>query len=58
MNVKVFNLMSELNEKRCLVQPESCDCKCVFNEIVCNSKQKQNNNECRCESKELNGWGF
>ena len=34
-----------------------CKCKCELNEIVCNSKQKWNYNECRCECKELNDWG-
>ena len=29
MNVKVFNLMSKVNETRFLVQRESCDCKCT-----------------------------
>ena len=36
MNVKVFDLMSRLNETRFLVQHESCDCKCRLNESVCN----------------------
>ena len=36
MNVKVFDLMSGLNETRFLVQHESCDCKCRLNESVCN----------------------
>ena len=53
MNVKVFNLMSVVNESRFLVQNESCQCKCGINESLCNSKQKWNHNECRCECKEL-----
>ena len=40
MNVEVYNLMSGVNETRFLVQHESCDCKCVLNKSVCNSKQK------------------
>ena len=37
-----------------LVQHESYECKCRLNESVCNSKQKyNNNNDCRCECKEL-----
>ena len=40
MNLKVFNLMSKVNETRLLVQHESCECKCGLNESVCNSKQK------------------
>ena len=39
MNVKIFNLMSGLNETNFLVQHESCECKCRLNKSVCNSKQ-------------------
>ena len=39
MIVKVFNLMSGVNETKFLVQQESCECKCGLNS-VCNSKQK------------------
>ena len=30
----------------------------VLNESVCNSKQKWNHDECWCECKELDDWGF
>ena len=43
MNVKVFNLTSG-------------KCKCKFNEILYNSKQKLNHDKCRCECKELDDW--
>ena len=43
--------MSGVNETRFLVQHESCECKCGLNESVCNSKQKCNQNECKCEYK-------
>ena len=36
-----------------LVQHKSCDKKCGLNESVCNSKQKQNHDDCRCERNEL-----
>ena len=36
INVKVFILMSGVNETRFLVQHESCECKCGLNESVCN----------------------
>ena len=52
MNVKVFNLMSGVNETIFLVQRESC--KCRLNENVYNSKL--NHNKCRYECKEINGW--
>ena len=55
MNVKVFKIMSGVNETRFLVQHESCECKCRLNEKVCYLKEKWNHNECRCECKELDG---
>ena len=57
VNVKVFNLMSGVNETRFLVQHESCECKCGLNESVCNSKQNWNPGERWCEYKELDNWG-
>ena len=57
MNVKVFDLISSVNEIRFLVQHESCEWKCGLKESVCNSKQKWNHDECRCECKELDNWG-
>ena len=44
------------NETRFLVQHELCECKWELNESICNSKQKLNHNECRCECKELVDW--
>ena len=40
MNVKLFNLMSEINETTFLVQHKSSDCKWGLNESVCKSKKK------------------
>ena len=48
--------MSEVKETTFLVQHESCECKCRFNESVCNLKPKQKHNECWCECKGLDGW--
>ena len=45
-----------VNETRFLVQHESGEFKCVINKNACNSKQKWNHNECRCECKELDDW--
>ena len=50
--------MSSVNETRFLVRNKSCECKCGLNEIVCNSKQKWNYDECWCECKELDDWSF
>ena len=38
MIVKVFHLISVVNETRFLVQHESCDCKCQLNENVYKNK--------------------
>ena len=40
MNVKVYDLMSGVNEARCLVQYDWCEQICRSRENVCNSKQK------------------
>ena len=48
MNVKVFNLMSKVNETRFVIENKSCGWKCELNERVCNSKKKWDHNECRC----------
>ena len=53
MNEEVFNLMLGLNKTRFLVQDE---CKYRLNENVCNSEQKWNHDECKCECKELDNW--
>ena len=41
-----------------IVLHELCECKCVLNESVCNSKQKRNHEEYWCGCKELNDWLF
>ena len=46
LNVKVFNLITRKNEVKTLVKHISCDCKCKFNSITCNSNQKWNNDKC------------
>ena len=53
LNVKVFNLMSRINETRYIKWHETCKCKCRLDASVCNSKQCWNNNKCQCECKEL-----
>ena len=46
LNVKVFNLMSRINETKFIEWHEKCDIKCIcrFNAIVCNNKQNWNKN--------------
>ena len=53
LNVKVFNLMSRTNETRHIKWHETCKCICSLDFIICNSKQRWNEDKCRCECKEL-----
>ena len=53
INIKAFNFISAVSETIFLVQHESRECKYRLNGSVCNSKQKWNRDECRCESKDL-----
>ena len=53
LNVKVFNLMSRANETKNIKWHETCKCECRLDAIVCNDKQRWNNDKCRCECKEL-----
>ena len=53
LNVKVFNLMSLTNETRSIKSHQTCKCICRLNEIICNNKQRWNEEKCRCECKEL-----
>ena len=52
MNVKVFNLMSRINETRQIIWHETCKCICRLTSAICNSKQIWNKDKCRCECKE------
>ena len=53
LNVKVFNLMSRTNESRFIKWHEKCKCECRLDAIICNNKQRWNENKCSCECKEL-----
>ena len=53
LNVKVFNLMSRTNETRHIKWHETCKCICRLDKIICNSKQRWNEDKCRCKCKEL-----
>ena len=52
INVKVFNLMSRINETRQILLHKTCKCVCKLSVAVCNSKQIWNDDKCRCESRE------
>ena len=53
INVRVFNLMSRINETRHMIWHETCKCLCRLSASVCNSRQRWNEDKCRCECKEL-----
>ena len=53
LNLKVFNLLTRINETRSIKWHESCKCICRLDKIICNNKQRWNKNKCRCECKEL-----
>ena len=53
INVKVFNLMSRINEIRQIIWRESCKCVCRLTPAICNSRQVWNEDRCRCECGEL-----
>ena len=45
--------MSRINETGFLVEYESCQCKCILNESVCNSNQEWNHDEYWCKCKKI-----
>ena len=52
LNVRVFNLMSRNNETGHIKWHGTCKCICRLDKIICNSKQRWNEDKCRCECKE------
>ena len=53
LNVRVFNLMSKTNETKFIKWHETCKCIFRLDGIICNSKQRWNEDKCKCECKEL-----
>ena len=53
LNVRVFNLMSRNNETRHIEWHKTCKCICRLDKIICNSKERCNEDKCRFECKEL-----
>ena len=51
LKVKVLDLMSRTNETRFMKWHETCKCICRLDGIICNSKQRWNEDKCRCECK-------
>ena len=52
INVKVFNLISRINETRSIIWHETCKCVCRLTSAICNSRQIWNEDRRRCECKE------
>ena len=53
LNVKVFNLMTLINETRHIEWHGTCKCIFRLDKIICNSKQRWSEDKCRCGCKEL-----
>ena len=53
INVKVFNLMSRINETKRIIWHETCKCICRLSASVCNNRKRWNQDKRRCECKEL-----
>ena len=53
INVRVFNLMSGINETRHIIWHETYKCVCRLSAAICNTKQFWNEDKCRYECKEL-----
>ena len=53
MNIKVFNLISRIDETRHMSWHETCTCKFKLDANVCNDTKCWNNDKCRFECKEL-----
>ena len=47
-NFKVFNLMLGTHETRHVEWHKICKCKCRLDAIICNNKQRWNEDKCRC----------
>ena len=50
--MKVYNVLTMLNETCNVLWHESCKCVCKLNSSVCNNKQIWNSNTCRCDCNE------
>ena len=53
LNIHVSHIITEINESKTLRKHISCECKWKFDGRKCNSNEKWNNNNCRCECKNL-----
>ena len=56
IKVKVFDMITNINEAKTKTKHISYDFKCKFNSTIYNSNQKWNNKTCKCESKNYLKW--
>ena len=52
INVKVYNLMTRINETKNIVWHETCKCICRLSNEIRNSRQVFDEDKCRCECRE------
>ena len=57
LNVKVLNLISRTNETRHIKWHKTCNCICTLDPIICNNKQRWNEDKCKYECKKLDDKG-
>ena len=53
INMKVFHLMSWINQTRHIEGHKTCKCKCRSSSIVCKNKQRWSEDKRRCECRDL-----
>ena len=53
LNLRVFNMITLINESKTLTKHISCKCKCKFDGRKSNSSHWWNNNKCRYEFKNI-----
>ena len=46
-------MIAKINESKTGTKHVKYECKCKFNDRICNSNLKWNNDKCRCECKNL-----
>ena len=51
LNLRLFNIITEINVSKALTKHVSCECNCRFDGRKCNSDQWWNKDKCRCECK-------
>ena len=49
LNLRVFNMVTGINDSKTLIKHISCKCKCKFDGTKYKSHQWWNNGKCRCE---------